>query len=61
MLPFFRKHGTSHPLHSCEESYQNCPELIKSRCNLHKHVGARGAEGEGEEKDKSAGGNSNYE
>lgn len=41
MLQFFRKCGTSHPLHSCEKSYQNWPELIKSRCNLHKHVGAR--------------------
>lgn len=39
------------------ESYQ----LIKSRCNLHKHVGTRGAGDEGEEKDKSAVGNSKYE
>lgn len=61
MLQFFRKRGTSYPPHSCEESYQNCPELIKSRCNLHKRVGARGAGGGGEEKDKSAGGNSKYE
>lgn len=61
MLLFFRKRGTSHLPHSCEVSYQNCPELIKSRCNLHKYVGARGAGGEGKEKDKCARGNSKYE
>lgn len=61
MLLFFRKCGTSHPPHSCEESYQNCPELIKGRSNLHKHVGARGAGDEGKEKDKCEGENSKYE